>query len=81
MRDGRDGIFVEMRAVSFQLEPKPGFDWDRVTWGRPDSPRSALCSYCSAVIPEDCVPLIMWKADGHAAQFCDDCQAKWWGMQ
>jgi hypothetical protein len=52
-----------------------------VNWGRPDSPPSALCSYCSAVIPEDSVPLIMWQADGHAAQFCDECQAKWWGMR
>ena len=67
--------------MSFQLEPKPGFDWDRVTWGRPDSPRSALCSYCSAVIREDEVPLIMWKGDGHAAQFCDACMKQWWGMQ
>jgi hypothetical protein len=67
--------------LSFQLEPLPGFDWAKVTWGRPDSPRSALCSYCSAVIPEDSVPLIMWKSDGHAAQFCDACMERWWGMR
>jgi hypothetical protein len=66
--------------LTFMLQPNPGFDWSKVTWGRPDSPRSALCSYCSAVIPEDSVPLIMWQADGHAAQFCDECQIKWWGM-
>jgi hypothetical protein len=64
-----------------KLEPKAGFDWDRVTWGRPDSPVSALCSYCSASIDEDDVPLRMWayKA-GHAAQFCRQCQRRWWGM-
>ena len=65
----------------FKLDPKPGFDWAKVTWGRPDSPRSVLCSYCSAVIPEDSVPLMMWKGDGHAAQFCDVCMKQWWGMQ
>ena len=62
------------------LQPKPGFDWNHVTWGKPNSVRSALCSYCSAGIGEDDVPLILWKDDGHAAQFCDACMAKWWGM-
>ena len=62
-------------------EPKDGFEWRRVTWGRPDSPRSVLCSYCSAAIGEDDVPLIMWKGDGHAAQFCDACQARWFGLE
>jgi hypothetical protein len=55
---------------------KPGFDWQRVTWGRPDSVRSALCFYCATAIYEDDCPLIMWKDDGSAAQFCDDCQGK-----
>jgi hypothetical protein len=63
------------------LLPRRGFDWNHVSWGRPDSPRSALCSYCSAGIPEDSVPLILWTEDGHAAQFCDACQRKWWGLQ
>jgi hypothetical protein len=62
------------------LQPRKGFDWNHVSWGRPDSPMSALCSYCSAAIGKDEVPLIMWKGDGHAAQFCDDCMRKWWGM-
>jgi hypothetical protein len=62
------------------LEPKPGFDWARVTWGRPDSVKSVLCSYCSASIGDDDVPLMMWKADGHAAQFCDRCQRTWFGL-
>jgi hypothetical protein len=63
------------------FEPKAGFDWAKVTWGRPDSPRSVLCSYCSAVIRDGEVPLIMWKDDGHAAQFCDACMKQWWGIQ
>jgi len=61
------------------LLPRQGFDWNHVTWGRPDSPRSALCSYCSAGIGERDVPLILFKMDGHVAQFCDDCISKWWG--
>jgi hypothetical protein len=48
--------------MSMALQPKAGFDWRKVTWGRPDSPRSALCSYCSAAIPEYDVPLMMQRA-------------------
>jgi len=66
--------------MSDDLAPLPGFDWSRVTWGRPDSPVSALCSYCSAAIREDDVPLRVWNAQGFAAQFCDACQRRWWGM-
>jgi hypothetical protein len=62
------------------LQPRKGFDWNHVSWGRPDSPRSALCSYCSAAIGEDDVPLILSSANGFVAQFCDDCMRKWWGM-
>ena len=62
------------------MRPRPGFDWGRVAWGRPDSPRSAVCSYCFAAIGEDDVPLIMWSADGHAAQFCDACVERWFGF-
>jgi hypothetical protein len=62
------------------LKPKHGFDWNHVAWGKPDSPRSALCSYCSAKIGEDDVPLIMWTDDSHAAQFCNACMEKWWGI-
>lgn len=67
--------------MTLALQPLPGFDWSKVTWGRPDSQPSVLCSYCSAVIPEDSVPLMMWNAKGYAAQFCDECQAKWWGFK
>jgi hypothetical protein len=60
------------------LEPKPGFDWRKVTWGRPDSPPSVLCSYCSASIPDSSVPLIMWTGDGWTARFCDKCTKLVW---
>jgi hypothetical protein len=63
-----------------QLTPKAGFDWRHVSWGKPHSPRSALCSYCSAGISDGSVPLIMWGTDGSAAQFCHACQVKWWGF-
>ena len=63
------------------LQPKPGFDWGRIAWGRPDSRRSAVFSYCFAAIGEDDVPLILWTDDGHASQFCDACMEKWWGMR
>jgi len=63
------------------INPLPGFDWNHVSWGRPDSPQSALCSYCSAGIPDDDVPLIMWRPDGAAAQFCKACRKQWWGFE
>jgi hypothetical protein len=50
------------------------FDWSRITWGRPDSPSTVLCSYCSASLKEKDEPhLMMWTGDGHAAQFCPAC--------
>jgi len=63
-----------------KLGPKPGFDWAHVTWGKPDSVRSALCSYCSAGINDDSVPLILCRGDDYVAQFCDSCQSTWWGI-
>lgn len=62
------------------MQPKPGFNWDLVAWGRPDSPVSAVCSYCFTAIGEDDVPLRLMAEDGRAAQFCDACMARWWGM-
>jgi hypothetical protein len=62
------------------LAPERGFDWSHVSWGRPDSPLSALCSYCSDSISEDDLPLILWSDDGHPAQFCETCAERWWGM-
>ena len=55
------------------LKPKASFDWERITWGRPDSRPSVLCSYCSATIGEDEVPLIMWNQGDYAARFCERC--------
>jgi hypothetical protein len=53
----------------------------KVTWGRPDSVPSALCSYCSAVIPEDSVPLVLWNAEGYSVRFCDKCMKEQWGLE
>ena len=64
-----------------ELKPLPGFDWRRVVWGRPDSPRSALCSDCSDAIGADDMHLTMWTGEGWAAQFCTACQSKWWGLE
>jgi hypothetical protein len=63
------------------LAPKDGFDWRKVTWGRPDSPRSVLCSYCAAVIGDEDIPFIMWTQAGYAAQFCPKCQDRWFDMR
>lgn len=43
----------------------------KIVWGKPDAPMRALCALCHDKLPE--VPLIIWKGDGSAASFCDDC--------
>lgn len=63
------------------LKPRPGFDWNRVAWGLPDSPRSALCSYCFTSIADGDVPLMLCAESGHVAQFCAKCQHAWWGAR
>jgi hypothetical protein len=60
---------------------RPGFDWTLVNWGGPDEPRTEHCSYCGDALGEESVPLILWNAGGWCAEFCDHCQAAWWGMQ
>jgi hypothetical protein len=62
------------------LSPRPGFNWTAVSWGGPDEPRTDKCSYCDAPLSEDEVPLILWNNDGWAAEFCEACQRKWWGL-
>lgn len=63
------------------LNPRSGFDWRRVRWGGPTETRTESCSYCPNVIPEESVPLMLFKDDGSLAQFCDDCQRTWWGVE
>jgi hypothetical protein len=69
--------------MSATIKPKPGFDWRRVKWGAPNERRTTTCSYCGAKFPEDddsdFVPLIMRGERGYA-EFCDNCQATWWGV-
>jgi hypothetical protein len=67
--------------VATSLEPKAAFDWNKLTWGRPDSVPSKLCSYCSAVIPEESVPLIMSNDEGLTVRFCDKCMEDIWGLR
>jgi hypothetical protein len=60
---------------SRELHFRDGFDWERVAWGKPDSPVRPLCSYCHGALSE--VPLMLWKADGTTASLCDECVAQW----
>jgi hypothetical protein len=71
----------QMESNRFQLQPRDGFDWARVAWGRPDSPRSELCSYCFAKIDDDTVPLMLTTETGYVCQFCDQCMQRWWGFE
>lgn len=67
-------------TTSPPLQPKSGFDWSKVRWGGPRQRRTTRCSYCSNPLDEETVPLILWKSDGSAAEFCDACQETWWGF-
>lgn len=73
--------------MTVELKPKPGFDWSRVNWGGPEDVRTRQCSYCAKPFPDeedeenDFVPLILWKQDGSAAEFCEDCQREWFGIE
>lgn len=65
------------------MQPRPGFRWERVKWGGPNQVRTAFCSYCGDELScddDDFMPLILSRPDGSAAEFCDDCQATWWGI-
>jgi hypothetical protein len=67
------------------IQPRPGFDPLRINWGGPDEPRTDRCSYCGDLFPEDdeadFIPLIMWNHAGWCAEFCDHCQAAWFGIE
>jgi hypothetical protein len=70
-----------MPRRSIRIAPRPGFEWAAVNWGGPDEPRTKHCSYCGDAIPEKSVPLMLWNAAGWCAEFCDHCQATWWGVE
>jgi hypothetical protein len=67
-------------CTDVQMKPRPDFDWEKLTWGRPDSPPSILCSYCSTVIPHNDVPLILWNDAGASVRFCEQCMKTKWGF-
>lgn len=52
-----------------------------VSWGAPDETRTEICSYCAEPLCDHEVPLIFWNRDGWCAEFCENCQRKWWGME
>lgn len=63
------------------LQPKPGFNWQAVSWGGPDEPPPTECSYCDAALPENGTPLMLHNNAGWAAYFCDGCMVTWWGIR
>ncbi len=64
----------------FKMKAKEGFDWSLVKWTGPDDVVSDTCSYCSAPIPENDIPLRMWAEDHSACVFCDDCSRDVFGL-
>jgi hypothetical protein len=45
-------------------------EYSRLVWTEVVSDR---CSYCSADIDEDAVPLRLFRSDGKGAVLCDEC--------
>lgn len=88
-RKRRPAAQIARHGIAAVIAPKEGFDWRHVVWGRPDSPPSVLCSYCSALLPDACgersvaddVPLMLFSEEGYGAQFCQRCQWRWFGMR
>lgn len=69
-----------------QLQPTAEFNWQKVSWGGPNEVPTVTCSYCEAPLPDDCdpdydIPLILWNEDGWCAQFCIECQRRYWGVE
>jgi hypothetical protein len=62
-----------------QLKTRNGFSWSLIAWGKPEGPRRPLCSYCFAKIDDEDGPLMLFKQDGSAAQFCDECVERYFG--
>ena len=56
---------------------RPGFDPLLLSWGGPNEPATLVCSICDAPLPEDDVPLILWREDGWWCRLCDACVDKW----
>jgi len=74
-------VATEVNDQHGGFRPKPSLIWNRLTWGRPDSVPSVLCSYCSAVIPEDDVPLILSNDEGWTVRFCVKCMKDQWDIE
>jgi hypothetical protein len=70
-----------MAAERPTLQPRPGFDWDRVHW-HAKAEDEEHCSYCGLAIPEETVPLRLFDQQRDtAAVFCDECMVTWWGFE
>jgi hypothetical protein len=65
-----------VKTKRVRLRFKDGF-FERVAWGKPDSPRRALCSMCHGKIGANEVPLMAWRDDGSMIQLCDTCTERW----
>lgn len=63
------------------LAPRTGFNWMQVSWDAPNSVRATRCAYCDEPFGVKDIPLILWRPDGWAAEFCADCVERWWGMR
>ena len=67
--------------MSQPLQALPGFHWEQVRWRGPEETVAEQCSYCDAELSDDSIPLMLFKQDGSAARFCDECQERWFGIR
>lgn len=62
------------------LRDADSFNCMAVSWSGPDETRTLTCSYCDAELRDGGLPLVLWNEDGWCAEFCTECQRRWWGL-
>jgi hypothetical protein len=72
MADNRSGARYILGGMPHRFVLRPGCT---IVWGKPNSPQRALCAICHGALPD--VPLMLWRSDGSAASFCEECTDKW----
>jgi hypothetical protein len=82
------GARRQVRVEMEPIKPKDGFDWTRVVWLAFTPINGEVCSYCEAKIPDEDVPLMLWRTPAivgddtvFKATFCYACMKTWFGIE
>lgn len=74
-----------MALETSRVEPKDGFEWEKVNWTTPSISANPPCSYCDAEIPKDSAPFVIYGVNARwestQATFCNTCADQWFGVK